>query len=97
MDKNKGKWMEDVFTSMQGSQRAIPNPELFTRINNQINSPDIVIDFWNHWRYASIAAVFVLFLNSTALIYYTKHKSKTQNITSLDAYKKSLIRSYQIY
>ncbi|WP_424001233.1 hypothetical protein [Maribacter sp. IgM3_T14_3] len=91
------KWMEDVITSMQGSQRAKPKPALLAKINNQFNSQIAIINFWHHWRYTSIAAAFVLFINSTALIYYTIHKAKTQNVTSLDAYKNTLISSYQIY
>ena len=97
MDKSKEKWLQDVFTSMQGSQRAMPNPELLAKINTQFNDQNAIISFWHHWKYASIAAVFVLFINSTALIYYTKYKAKTENIASLNAYNKSLISSYQIY
>lgn len=97
MDKKKEQWMEDVFTSMQGSKRAIPKPELFSEITYQFKNWE-VIDFRTQWRFATIAAIFVLLINSTVLIYYIRQqKANNKSVQSMGLYHKLVTSSYQIY
>ena len=98
MNKKKQQWMEDVFQSMKGSQRATPNPELFTKIDKRLALIKADIMPRRQWRYAVAAAIFIVSLNSAALIYYVRNQQpKYENVTLADAYQKPLISSYQIY
>lgn len=98
MDKKIEKWINDVLTSMQGSQRAKPKTELFTKINNQFINEKVIINSKILYKYA-IVAICLLLMNSITLVYYFKHHQiNTENVTSLDAYNKALTNnSYQIY
>lgn len=97
MDQKKEKWMDDVFTSMQGSKRATPKPELFTEISNQFTDWKAA-NSWIQWKYAAVAAVFVLLMNSTALMYYIRQQQANhKSVQTLHPYHTSVTSSYQIY
>lgn len=98
MNDEKEKWMEEVFHSMKGSQRAKPSPELFARIEDQIAASKGKIIPLHQWRYAAAAAALVLFINVTALLYYNQYAGAANvEVAAVDAYSESLISNYQIY
>lgn len=96
-NKDQEKWVEEVFQSMKGSQRAKPSPELFSRIQGQIEGSKSNIVPLYPWRYVA-AAVVIVFFNVTALFYYNQPEEVSSgNVMVADVYSQSLISSYQIY
>lgn len=102
MSSEKEKWLEEVFNSMEGSQRARPRPELLAKIENQIgDSKANVIALPQLRKYAAAAAVLLL-INASALMYYIQNQDlSSQNIAALnvdaDLYDESYINSFQLY
>ena len=74
MNKEKEKWIEDVFQSMKGAQRAKPRPELFNKIENQIYSSNAKIIQNFQWRSYAAAVILLLLINTMALISYNKNR-----------------------
>lgn len=98
MSDEQEKWMEEVFHSMKGSQRAKPEPVLFTRIEDQITASKHTVISLRQWRYAVAAAAMVLLVNAAALLYYNQYTPVSQEeVLLLDVYGESLISNYQIY
>lgn len=64
---DKQKWIDDVFDSMQGSRRAKPSPELFGKIETEIDAPEARVIPMYQWRLTAAAAVLLLVLNVFAL------------------------------
>ena len=98
MNKTKEKWMTEIFHSMEGSQRVSPKPELFVRIQDHLmhlKNERVTLD---QWKYIAIAAIFILTLNSAALIFHKEHQkvAKAPEVV-LETYDKVLITSYKIY
>ena len=98
MNDEKEKWMDEVFESMKGSQRAKPGPELFAKIESQIEISTGKIIPLQQWRYAAAAAVLVLLVNATVLLYYNQHDGVAyEDVAVVDTYRQPLISNYQIY
>ncbi|WKN42749.1 hypothetical protein [Tunicatimonas pelagia] len=97
-NNDQEKWVEAVFQSMKGSRRATPSPELFSKIQSQIEDSKSKVVPLYPWRYVA-AAVAVLFVNATALIYYNQPEevSSDSMVVAEDGYGQPLISSYQIY
>lgn len=98
MKNEKEKWMEEVFQSMKGSQRAKPSAELFAHIQNRIANPEAKPVPMYQWKSALAAAAVILLINITALFYYSQQEGLFYENTSVtDAYHESFISTYQIY
>lgn len=98
MNDEKEKWMETVFQSMKGSQRAKPRPDLFAKIQSRIGVVDAKIVPLRQWRYAAAAAVLLLLMNTSVLVYFSQQiQVNYEDIAVVDTYNQSLISSYQIY
>lgn len=98
MDNEKEKWIADVFESMKGNQRAKPAPELFAKIESEINSSTAKVIPIRQWRYAAAAAALVLFVNVSALFYYQQNSGLAyEDVAVGDTYNQPLISDYQIY
>ena len=98
MNDEKEKRMEEVFQSMKGSHRAKPSPELFAKIESQIEVSKGKLIPLHQWKYAAAAAALVLFINVTALLYYDQHAGvANEDVAVVDTYSESLISTYQIY
>lgn len=98
MNKEKEQWMEEVFQSMKGSQRATPRPELFAKIETKITGLETKVVSLYQWKSAAAIAVLILFLNVTTLLYYHQNALVSYEETvDLEAYNQSFISTYQIY
>lgn len=99
MEEDKDKWIEDVLGSMKGSQRAKPDPSLFAKIENRLDTPEANIIPMRQWNYAAAAAVLVLVLNAFALrqVVQTKDYNAGEMVVSTDDSSQSLISNYKIY
>jgi len=96
-DKNE-QWIEEIFQSMKDSQRAKPPPGLFAKIEDQITVSKAKLVPLHQWKYVAVAAALILLVNTTTLIYYNQHnKVPYEDVTVVDTYNQSLIKSYQIY
>lgn len=94
----KEEWIEDVFQSMKGSQRAKPNSNLLAKIDEKIASSSTNVIPLTQWRYAAAAAVLVLLINTSALFYYGKQNEVPYNeVPITGTYSQPLINTYQIY
>lgn len=98
MNVDKEKWLEGVFQSMQGSERAKPRKELFTIIKKQIADAKVNVVPMYHLRKYAAAAILILLVNSLALFYYSQTSElSNQNIAVIDTYNESIINSFQLY
>jgi len=96
MNKDKNKWVEDVFHSMQGGEQAQPPKDLFAKIERQIKAPEPKIIQLNHWKYAAAAAA-ILLVNVLAVIQYQESLENTAVRSDIkDVYSQTLISTYQI-
>ncbi len=98
MSTEKEKWMDEVFESMKGSQRARPSPELFAKIEGKIVPAKGKLIPIQQWRYAVAAAVLVLLVNSAAMLYYNQQDGVAyEDVAAVDTYSQPLITNYKIY
>jgi hypothetical protein len=98
MNDDKVKWMEDVFQSMKGSQRAKPQSDVFVKIQNRIGFGDAKIVPLRQGRYAAAVAVLMLVVNTTALVYFNQqHQVNYEDVADGNTYNQALISTYQIY
>lgn len=98
MKNEKEEWIENVFQSMKGSQRAKPSSNLLARIEEKIASSSTKVIPLTQWRYAVAAAVLVLLINTSALFYYGSQNEVPYNEAPIaGAYSQPLINTYQIY
>ena len=98
MEQNdKEKWIDEVLSSMEGSQRAQPRPELYKKIEGKLLAEKGSVVQFNQWKYAA-AAVLVLLINTTALMYYSQNSRLiNEEVVAADVYDQSLISMSQIY
>lgn len=93
-EKNK---LQRVLESMEGSQRAKPKPELWGKIEEQIEASEAKLISIQQWRIVA-AAVLLLSLNLFALYDYTKNVAQSSGRTAMDnSATPPLISDYQIY
>lgn len=98
MDNHQEKWIEAVFQSMKGSQRARPRPELLTEIKREITLSKAQVIPLRQWKYTAVAATFILMMNATALIGYNQQESINKiEVAVMDTYSQSITSSFQIY
>lgn len=98
MKDDKEKWMEEVFDSMKGSERARPNPELYARIENQLDDPEAKVIPMRQWSFAVAAAILVLVLNVFVLRQFTQNNAlNTNEMVVSNTSSQSLISNYKIY
>lgn len=100
-DQEKEKWMDEVFHSMKGSQRARPRPEVFAKIQAKINASEAKVITLREWRYAVATAILVLIVNVFALHRFNQN-AELQNVimvTEVDTenYGHSIISNFNIY
>ena len=97
MNDDKEKWIEEVFQSMKGSQRAKPSAALFTAIEDRITVSKNKVVPLHPWWYAAAAAI-VIFVNATAVFFYNQQgEVSSENSGVTEAYSQPLISTYQIY
>ena len=103
MRTDKDQWMEDVFHSMKGSQKARPSSDLFAKIERSIaeSQNDNVISM-HRFRFVAAAASLVLLVNVSALLLYfsqnqINNQASIENQESNNSYRESLISTFQIY
>ncbi|MCB0633507.1 MAG: hypothetical protein R2824_10750 [Saprospiraceae bacterium] len=95
---DKEKWINEVFDSIKDSERATPPPDLFVRIEKQIDVPEAAVIPLQRWRLAIAAAVLLLLINALALRTFTQdHVLNVAETAASDAYSQVLISSYKIY
>lgn len=98
MNDEKEKWVEDVFQSMKGSERAKPQHDLFEKIQNRIGVGDAKVVSLHQWKYTAAAVVLILFMNITALVYFNQqHQVNYEDVADGNTYNQALISTYQIY
>ncbi len=96
--RDKEKWINDVFDSMKGSQRAKPNPDLFAKIEHQIDAPEAKVISMHQWRMVAAAAVILLVLNVFALREVPESNAlNTDELLVENTSNQQLISNYKIY
>ncbi len=97
MKKDQHEWTEEVFQSMRGSQRARPRPDLFSKIEDQINLHEAKVIPIVQWKWAAAVAVMILFINITALVVYNQSETITEDYAVVNTYGEPLLTTYQIF
>ena len=97
MKKDKEKWIDEVFDSIKGSQRAVPVDGLFAKIENRIDHSEAKVISIQQWSVAAAVAVGLLFLNAVAIYRYTKSEIHGTSLTMEKVDQQGLISNYKIY
>ncbi|MFT5336875.1 MAG: hypothetical protein ACI9YL_000877 [Luteibaculaceae bacterium] len=96
MNTERNEWVEEVFQSMQGSQR-IPVPgNLFAKIENQLEESGRTIIPLQIWGSVAAAALVLVAINISALMYYSNSAENTNSVANGTMYE-SPITNYEIY
>lgn len=96
-DNNKGKWLNDVFDSIKGSERAKPNDDLFGKILNKIDAPETQIIPLRQLRFAAAAAIILLVLNISLLRQNIQGDIFNTESQLIDNADEAVISNYNIY
>lgn len=94
MENERKDWIEDVFDSVKGNQRASPDPALFARIKNNIESETKTIPIVG-WRVA--AAVLLLAVNLLVLNTYAQDWNSNTSKSDMQSSEQQLISNYNFY
>lgn len=99
MKQNKEeKWIEAVMTSMEGSQRAAPTADLFSKIESLIDGVEEKNVPVRQWRMIAIAASLVLVLNVFALRQFSgSYVSAAGDYLQEGESNQQLISDFKIY
>ena len=98
MKDDKEKWIEDVFDSMKGSQRAKPSTELLAKIEQQIGVTESKIIPIYSFRMVAAAAILLLVLNVFAVRQFMESNTvATEELLVEETSGLSLISNYNIY
>lgn len=95
MENDKEKWIELVFSSMEGSQRAQPSPELFDKISEQCFTPERKLSPFQ-WKASVAAAAAIIIMNTFAFI-QSIDQAKVTNTSPSNTEEQSLISNYNYY
>ena len=93
---DKDKWIENIYNSMRGSQRAQPQSNLFSKIERQIQGAKIKVLPRLVFQYVAVAASLLVIINVTAVISYNEPTNKPTPSTKASE-DNTLINSFQIY
>lgn len=93
MEKEEKQWINSVFNSLEGSQRAKPNSDLFQEIETRTSATPIKIIPMYQLRVASIAIILILALNVMAINNLTQQE--TANKSENTSFSTELISDYQ--
>ena len=98
MKNDKEKWMESVFESLKGAERAKPGPDLFAKIESQTFDSEAKVIPIYQLRIAVAVAILLLFFNVIAFNQYAQSSSlNTEDLAAEEATSQSLISNYQLY
>lgn len=97
MDKGQNHWTENILTSMQGSNRAMPKPELFGIIEEKLGvGLKNLIPMQVFRRYIA-AAVLLLLVNSYVFLQSGWGDHDDTKISYIEHHESSLLINYNIY
>ena len=92
------KEFDAIFESMKGSQRAKPNPELFGKIEAQIDRPEAKIVSMRFQQLAVATVVLLLMMNVFVLQQFSKNNASfAGEQMNSETQGQSLISNYKIY
>lgn len=96
MKGEKEKWIEDVLTSMEGSQRALPSDSLFDRIESKVseNTQGKIIPL-SLIRVAAAAIILLIAMNFLAMKHFRSVNTKSSE--GAGVYSNLLISDFNIY
>ena len=99
MKKNdKEQWIDKVMGSLEGSNRAKPNPDLFSSIEDQINGSEGDTLRIAHVRMIAAAVAVLVVLNIGILMQYSQGSfSGDESMVSQGDFSQSLISNYKLY
>ena len=98
MAEDKDNWIEEVFLSMKGSERARPGHDLLVKIQSRIEGRDHKVVTLHQWKFTAAAAVLLVFMNTMALVYFSQEQlDNYSDVLSESAQNHSIISTYQIY
>ena len=95
MKTNKEKWIASIFDSVADSQRAVPNPMLFNKIEETLDGLKKRTIMPIHYiRRVAAAIIFLLLLNIAAIQYILTSR---ETLTEEKKDKQTLISDYKLY
>lgn len=98
MEKDKEKWIEEIMGSFEKVERATPDPELFTSIEQRISGlSDTKVSIFQ-WRMIAAAALLLMLLNAFAVSSFFRSQNQGQeNQMTINSIENDLISNYKLY
>ena len=98
MKTDKEKWIDQVFESLKGNERAQASPDLLARIEDRIHQPKTKVVTMSQWRFAIAAAILLLLLNVVGLRQYLQtNPTDTPGLAIEETTVDALLSTYQLY
>jgi hypothetical protein len=72
----KAQWVDEVMSSLEGISKAQPGDDLFERITSKLDRSATVKVIRLHPKQWAAAAVLLLALNISSVVYFESHQSK---------------------
>ena len=98
MKHDKERWIEEVLESMSGSQRALPDPSLFIKIESNLDNTEGKVIHMSKWYFSVAAAFALMVLNFTAISRF--HAIQSDQLSSMTIENQTtdeLISSFNLY
>ena len=96
MDREKEQWIDEVFDSLKGHEKAMPPTHLLTKIEQNLHSPEAMIIPVGKYRIAVAAAAMLLLVNVLSLYQFSRNAT-TSDLEWREANAESLISDYKLY
>ena len=98
MQNEKDTWIDEVMESMEGSERARPGEDLFSRIERQLDEGSTLDFRKGQWRMLAAAAILLLILNVFVVLQFSQDtRSRSQEVTAENGVSHSLVSDYNLY
>ncbi|MEM1323183.1 MAG: hypothetical protein AAGG75_23155 [Bacteroidota bacterium] len=98
MEKDKQQWIDRVLGSLEGSQRAQPRPELFTKIETELFDSEQDIILMPQLRMIAAAVALLVLVNIGLLSQYDqKNGQDSATVVNTSALDRPLLSNYKLY
>ena len=97
MKTDKEQWIDEVLDSLSGSEKARPDPGLFTKITARLEAPETRTISLSQRRIGMVAAIILLIINVISLRLYLQDDNSDYAASVAESEPIELIFDFKIY